>query len=55
MLGAMPKSLEKVTSKIKLVCLSKAIKKKKQQIKEVLQKKIGMTSRVKLVIVILSL
>ena len=55
MLGGMPKSLEKVTSKIKWVCPSKAIKKKKQQIKEVWQKKIGMTSRVKLLIVILSL
>jgi len=55
MLGGMPKSLENVTSKIKWVCPSKAIKKKKQQIKEKRQKKIGMTSRVKLLIVILSL
>ena len=40
MLGGMPKSLEKkVTSKIKWVCPSKAIKKKKQQIKEERQKK----------------
>jgi hypothetical protein len=51
----MPKSLEKVTSKIKWVCLSKTIKKKKQQIKEERQKKIWMTLRVKLLIVILSL
>ena len=55
MLGGMPKSLKKVTSEIKWVCPSKAIKKKKQQIKEVRQKKIGMTSRVELLIVILSL
>jgi hypothetical protein len=52
----MPKSLEKVTSKIKWVCPSKAIKKKKkQQIKKERQNKIWMTSRVKLLIVILSL
>ena len=55
MLRGMSKSLEKVTSKIKWVCPSKAIKKKKQQIKEERQKKIWMTSRVKLLIVILSL
>jgi len=55
MLGGMPKSLEKVTSKIKWVCHSKAIKKKKWQIKEERQNKIWMTSRVKLLIVILSL
>ena len=55
MLGGMPKSLEKVASKIKGVCPSKAIKKKKQQIKEERQKKIWMTSRVKLLIVIFSL
>jgi len=36
----MPKSLEKVTSKIKRVYSSKEIKKKKQQIKEERQKKI---------------
>jgi 2-phospho-L-lactate guanylyltransferase (CobY/MobA/RfbA family) len=39
MLGGILKSLEKVTSKIKWVCPSKAIKKKKQQIKEERQKK----------------
>jgi len=55
MLGGMPKSLEKVTSKRKWVCPSKAIKKKKQQIKEERQKKIWMTSRVKRLIVILGL
>jgi hypothetical protein len=55
MLGGMPKSLEKETSKIKWVRPSKAIKKKKQQIKEERQKKMWMTSRVKLLIVILSL
>jgi hypothetical protein len=55
MLGGMPKSLEKVTSKIKWVCHSKVIKKKKQRIKEERQKKIWMTSRVKLLIVILDL
>jgi hypothetical protein len=56
MLGGMPKSLEKVTFKIKWVCPNKAIKKKKkQQIKEERQKKIWMTSMVKLLIVILSL
>jgi len=38
MLGGMPKSLEKVTSKIKWVCPNK-VKKKKQQIKEERQKK----------------
>jgi len=55
MLGGMPKSLENVTSKIKWVCLSKVIKKKEQQIKEERRKKIWMTSRVKLLIVIFSL
>jgi hypothetical protein len=40
MLGGMPKSLEKVTSKIKRVYPSKEIKKRKQQIKEERQKKI---------------
>jgi len=55
MLGGILKSLEKTTSKIKWVCPSKAIKKKKQQIKEERQKKIWMTSRVKLLIVIFSL
>jgi len=54
MLGGMPKSLEKMTSKIKWVCHSKAIKKKKRQIKEERQNKIWMTSRFKLLIVILS-
>jgi hypothetical protein len=39
MLGGILKSLEKVTSKIKRVCPNKAIKKKKQQIKEERQKK----------------
>ena len=55
MLGGIRKSLEKVTSKIKWVCHSKAIKKKKRQIKEERQNKIWMTSRVKLLIVILGL
>ena len=55
MLGGIFKSLEKVTSKIKWVCPNKAIKKKKQQIKEKCQKKMWMTSRVKLLILILSL
>jgi hypothetical protein len=58
MLGGMPKSQEKVITKIKWVCSSKAMKKKKRkkgQIKEERQKKIWMTSRVKLLIVIFSL
>jgi hypothetical protein len=58
MLGGIPKSQEKVITKIKWVCSSKAIKKekkKKGQIKEERQKKIWMTSIVKLLIVILSL
>jgi len=55
MLGGMPKSLEKMTSKIKWVCPIKARKKEKGQIKEERQKKIWMTSRVKLLIVIFSL
>jgi hypothetical protein len=55
MLGGMPKSLEKETSNIKWVRPSKAIKKKKQKIKEERQKKMWMTSRVKLLIVILNL
>jgi len=55
MLGGILKSLEKTTSKIKWVCPSKAIKKKKQQIKEERQKKMWMTSRVKRLIVILGL
>jgi hypothetical protein len=34
MLGGMPKSLEKVTSKIKWVCLSKVIKKRSSKSKK---------------------
>ena len=57
MLGGMPKSQEKVITKIKWVCFSKAMKKKKKegQIKEERQKKIWMTPKVKLLIVIFSL
>ena len=57
MLEGMPKSQEKVITKIKWVYSSKAMKKKKKegQIKEERQKKIWMTSKVKLLIVIFSL
>jgi len=57
MLGGMPKSLEKVTSKIKWVCPSKAIKKKEatNQRRAAKNKIKWMTSIVKLLIVILSL
>jgi hypothetical protein len=48
----MPKSQERVITKIKWVCPNKAMKK---QIKEERQKKIWKTQRVKLLIVILSL
>ena len=57
MLGGMPKSLEKLTSKIKWVCPSKAIKKKEatNQRRAAKNKIKWMTSIVKLLIVILSL
>ena len=51
-LGGMPKSQERVITKIKWVCPSKAMKK---QIKEEWQKKRWMTQRVELLIVILNL
>jgi len=58
MLGGMPKLQEKVTTKIKWVCSSKAMKKKKKKkgkTKEEWQKKRWTTWRVELLIVILSL
>jgi hypothetical protein len=54
MLGGMPKSQERVTTKIKWVYPRKAMK-KKWQIKEKWQKKRWRTQRVEPLIVILSL
>jgi len=55
MTRGMPKSQERVITKIKWVCLRKAGKKRNGWIKEEQQKKRRMTQRVELLIVILSL